>query len=178
GLGVPAPPEIDGELVEPGQALRQRWETGVTVHLCFRLRLAIGARFARADKRGKLCEIDIAARDHGDDFSAAGTTAERGGNRTAAGASGDEWRPRGGKLHGSDHLVERDHDGAVELRQQRPHRLDDRLAAGSINERRCPALEIHRPARRERGAEWGGGFGLSRIDLRPRTELAYSSGDS
>ena len=81
----------------------------------------------------------------------AGAAAERGGNRAAGGAFGDHVGPLGDQLHRARHFVERDHDRSRERRQQRPHRRQHRLAAGAVDERRLPVVEIHRPARRQRG---------------------------
>ena len=78
-------------------------------------------------------------------------SAERGGDGAAGGAFGDDVRPLGDELHRPRHLVERDDDRAGQRRQQRPHRRQHRLAAGAVDERRLPVVEIHRPARRERG---------------------------
>ena len=65
----------------------------------------------------------------------------------AGGAFGDDVRALGHQLHRARDLVERHDDRAGEPCEQRPHRRQHRLAAGAVDERRRPSVEVDgRPA--------------------------------
>src|SRR6185369_1708239 len=60
-------------------------------------RPAISWFAARTDDRGELRQVDVAAGDHRDDLTVAGTPAERGSNRAAGGAFGNHAGPLRGQ---------------------------------------------------------------------------------
>ena len=103
---------------------------------------------ARADERRERGEIDVAAGHDGDDFAGPGAAAERGGDRAAGGAFGDDVRALGRRA-------------SSRARPRRAGRRSSRSApraaatsssstdlppAPSTNDA-CPVLEVHRPAR-------------------------------
>ena len=51
-------------------------------------------------------EVDVAARDDGDDLAVAGAAAERGGHRAAGGAFRDDVRAFGHQTHRARDLVQ------------------------------------------------------------------------
>ena len=73
---------------------------------------------------------------------------ERGGDGAAGRAFRDDPLALGGELHRAGHLVERDDDRSGELREQRPHAREHRLAASAVHERRFPVLEVDADAPR------------------------------
>src|SRR6185503_20894250 len=110
---------------------------------------------ACADESGELLQIDVAARNDGDNLFAPiaaavargrRAAAQRGGDGAAGGAFGDDVRPLGGQLHRLRDVLERHHNRAGDRREERPHRRQYRLAAGAVHERRLPVVDVDRAA--------------------------------
>ena len=162
---VPAPPQVERELVQAVKAIGKWGGVGETFFRHVRVSV---------DQFGEAREIDVAAGDHGDDLAGAGAAAERRGDRRAARAFGDDVHAIGGLAHRRRDLVERHHDRAVdEVLEQRPHRRQHRLAAGAVDERRLPAVEAAGFAAPQRQLERRRGFGFGGIDTaRPASARA------
>ena len=145
-LGVPAPPEVDGEFVE---AVRCGREAGGSVEYRFIDDLLIDdcgshAPTSDANRERSMLPPETTATT----LPRAGAAAERGGDRAAGGAFGDDVRALGRPAHRrARRRRARRRSIRDELLQQRPHRRQHRLAAGAVDERRLPVVEVDRLAR-------------------------------
>ena len=124
---MPGPPEIDRKLIESGDGSGKSGKARIAFHLCLSIRSDRGWRTAIRS----ILPPDTTATI----LPAAGASAERRGDGAARRAFGDDVRPLGDQMHRARGLVQRHDDRSGERRQQRPHRLQDRLAAGAVDER-------------------------------------------